>query len=434
MQHHNMLLTAVRLCCSLCAAVAAVAITRSWLSGSSTTRTVRRKQHANKAAHRTAREPSEDAALPWTQRTARVPSEDAAWSWLGPPSDLSVAGERQALVASQYSRVSYFRAMQSSPQLNVSFTEWHMRKPRTLLTVAFIGDSHAREMAASCHFYQPRSSFNCSWIPRWKLCGDPVTGSKLTFTASCRVQLLALMRGAQADVIWLLDGLWHLRHGALGLPSQNPASARARYFSTLLDVAREFKHNYSQGRPRGVVVGTAFPIDADVFFSSPPKDDWTRFAPVHLSSMWADLDEDLGNRATGGLGTGVVIAPMHRIARRYPGLRCDGVHVHSWLSSDIHGQASGKDAPVPFKELIEGEQKGKVSKSFDALPAEMSLKTATPNFQDDICHPKLCLYTALMAAATNAAIARRTIAQEIQLADRVQRTVSLPLTSCDRVH
>ena len=57
--------------------------------------------------------------------------------------------------------------------------------------------------------------------------------------------------------------------------------------------------------------------------------------------LWGEVDAKYA--AATRLHPRVIVAPLHRFARRYPGVRIDGMHYGSWLP-----KRSNDSEPIPF--------------------------------------------------------------------------------------
>ena len=118
----------------------------------------------------------------------------------------------------------------------------------------------------------------------------------------------------------------------------SPILAHREFFLHALNASGDaLRAAESRGLPnRTVIICTAMPLDIDMLLSAPAKHDWENFELLYLSHLWGEADAKAAK--TTCLHPRVIVAPLHRFAARYSGLRADGMHYGSWQDNIGHFQ------------------------------------------------------------------------------------------------
>ena len=316
------------------------------------------------------------------------------WDWLG-PAPLS-SNARKLLMESNLHKQDYFRRLSNG---TVQFWHGPLRAVKksaanSTIRVLFIGDSVSREMSMACS-----AGMICSYVPYDRLCAS------LEYLSTC-APLNGVLREAAANysVLWLGDGAHHLlrdektdnHSGLLGatekaqqwMKGRGPAHARTQAFSRVLEMAA----NLTKISSVRVVVSTTQAPDEDLLYSEPANRHALNMYG-HLGHIWSKIEMRMGE--TLRPEDGVLVAPVHEVARRYQGLRCDGMHYGSFIS---RGTTPRHTRSYDFP--------------FHAYPK--------PKTTDD-CHPKLCVYHALIGMATQAVLTHVTLAKQVKLFQQAGR-------------
>ena len=115
--------------------------------------------------------------------------------------------------------------------------------------------------------------------------------------------------------------------------------------------------------------------------------------------MWADRAEHV-SRLMRVSRAGLVVLPLGRLARRYPMMRCDGMHFSSYACSRPPG--------VPRS----SKEDGCIAISMD-LNRREGQTGASNSSKHLVCHPKLGVYHGMLAIAVAAAQNSRSLEEEI---------------------
>ena len=147
---------------------------------------------------------------------------------------------------------------------------------------------------------------------------------------------------------------------------RTPILAQRERFEHVLSASGDaLREAESRGFPkRTIIVCTAMPLDIDMQLSDPANYDWENFEELYLSHLWGEVDAKVAK--TTCLHPRVIIAPLHRFAAQFPGIRADGMHYGSWLDDIGHFQGVYK----PFiKSLLHAHHKTLIDAAVDATTA-----------------------------------------------------------------
>lgn len=154
---------------------------------------------------------------------------------------------------------------------------------------------------------------------------------------------------------------------------RTPILAQRERFEHVLDASGDaLREAESRGFPkRTIIVCTAMPLDIDMMLSDPAKNDWEVFEELYLSHLWGEVDAKVAK--TTCLHPRVIIAPLHRFAAEFPGIRADGMHFGSWLDDIGHFQGIYK----PFiKSLLHAHHKTLIDSAVHATTACRSQRSS----------------------------------------------------------
>ena len=331
---------------------------------------------------------------------ARSALEAHMLTWLGvrsPIDKVSFAERRALLVGSDFDLASYFRQLRQRhgfiglPTLAPPLMR-HNQPPR----LHFMGDSVALEMAASCRLL----NWTCTAEGVPFLCGPSFA------SPNCSALSLKLGRLVEThDVVVLAHGMWYMlpahnldASGAaylrnmrykgsfradVGLASGGvaPALMWGRSWEALLAAVQRAVPPSGSGK--AVVICTPMPLDMPMMLSDPWKPDWDRLYPSELLNLWAEHAALVAARRHTEQ-EGLMVLPLWLLARRYQGLRCDGMHFGSmYCARGARTTCSVQDARQPL-----------------------------------VCSPNLGAYHGVLAAVVEAALRGWTLTKEIEWLER----------------
>ena len=189
------------------------------------------------------------------------------------------------------------------------------------LSICAIGDSITREISSQLSKVLDRPN-QYSRLNHFKLKPDDVHTSCSAPSSRCSPKRCSA---------YLIGGLslhWMTRNASmLRTTAQESVEAHARYFEHVLERAAYF----SQEHARPVLLVGSGEVDEDTLLSAPSKSDWDVFLPFALLKLWRAAELRIFRSFTqlSSARPRVHYFDVGSIWARYPGVRCDGIHLAS---------------------------------------------------------------------------------------------------------
>lgn len=275
------------------------------------------------------------------------------------PSPLPLPVLEAAREESRYSKAAFFTLLQTKFQSNYTSRPYrsrhrviaspHGRPPVACVTGDSIGEEVYRslsEMLRPVVGAEHRPVFMTR--AAGMLTADHILGCErfdTNATSHVPEQLKKQSRGCrQCDIIFVTGTWLHWLyrepppHNPFGdvkqKPLENDRSRRgtapvdrhAAYFAGLVDSLER----WAQCTRKHLVVVGSGEMDVETFLSAPASHNWFRFYPNDVSRYWRQREREVFSKHPTRWVRYLDAGALHR---RYPGVRCDGVHFFSWHDS-----------------------------------------------------------------------------------------------------